>query len=213
MSSQHDTIRLREELSQTIASHIVDGGLDWAAARARALEDFSKRTRLPANALPTSEQIETAVRAHFALFDAQGHARVLLAKRRLAVRVLGILGEFDAYLTGAVLNGAATRDSPVCIEVFTDDIKAVLAALMDAGLDIEALDPRTSAFGRAIESVGFIMPWDGGFEAVRIDVLEPQQRFANPARRRCDAYQSEWEALGRISAENLQKIIEHSLSS
>lgn len=138
---------------------------------------------------------------------------MLMSKRRLALHVLELLQEFDAFLTGAVLNGAATEDSPVCIEVFTDDVKAVLAALMDAGLSIEALDPRASAFSRAEESAGFIVPWEGALLAVRIDILAPQWMHGNPTRRKADAYQQPWEASGRIRFEKLQNVLENYLTS
>lgn len=209
----NESERMREELAQKIASYIVDHGLDWTAARARTIEDISGRRSLPANAMPSSEQIETAVRAHFALFEPEEHKRSLRRKRDLAVHVLELFDGFEAYLAGAVLNGAATEDSPICIEVFTDDIKAVLTVLMDAGLDVEALDPNASAFSRAVESVGFITPWEKTLQAVRIDILEPQQLHCNPARREPDVYQAPWEASGRISIENLQKAIENCSTS
>lgn len=205
----NESERLREELAQKIAGYIVDHGLDWTSARARAAEDFGDRHILRSNVMPSSEQIETAVRAHFDLFAPEAHRRTLHLKRTLALHILKLLKGFSAYLTGAVLNGAATEDSPVCIEVFTDDIKAILSVLMDEGFDIEALDPASSAFARATESVGFIIAWQQIPQIVRIDILEPQQRFHNPARRNHDIYQAEWEASGRISIENLQKVIEN----
>lgn len=122
------------------------------------------------------------MRAHYALFAPEAHAQTLLTKRKLALAVLEHLQGFDAYLTGAVLNGATTEDSPICLEVFTDDVKSLLAVLMDEGFDLEALDPQASAFGRADESIGFVLPWQGNMEAVRIDVLAPQLVRSNPAR-------------------------------
>lgn len=200
--------RLREELAQKIAAYIVDSGLSWPAARERAAADFGLGRRAGANALPSSDEIETAVRAHYALFAPEEHAETLASKRRLALHVLDLLKLFDAYLVGAVLNGAATEDSPVCIEVFTDDVKAVLAVLMDAQLDVEALDPLSSAFSRAVESSGFVIPWENTWQAIRIDVLAPHSSRSNPARREPDAYQASWEAQGRISAENLRKVLQ-----
>lgn len=162
---------------------------------------------------PASDEIETAVRAHYALFAPEAHAQTLLTKRKLALAVLEHLQGFDAYLTGAVLNGAATEDSPICLEVFTDDVKSLLAVLMDEGFDLEALDPQASAFGRADESIGFVLPWQGNMEAVRIDVLAPQLARSNPARGKKDDYQTEWEAEGRISSENLRKFLENRANS
>lgn len=156
--------RTRVELAQRIAAYIVDSGLSWPAARARAVEECGGPRSLPGNSLPASDEIETAVRAHYALFAPEAHAQTLLTKRKLALAVLEHLQGFDAYLTGAVLNGAATEDSPICLEVFTDDVKSLLAVLMDEGFDLEALDPQASAFGRADESIGFVLPWQGNME-------------------------------------------------
>ena len=207
------TVEEEVELAQRIAAYIVDSGLSWPAARARAVEECGGPRSLPGNSLPASDEIETAVRAHYALFAPEAHAQTLLTKRKLALAVLEHLQGFDAYLTGAVLNGAATEDSPICLEVFTDDVKSLLAVLMDEGFDLEALDPQASAFGRADESIGFVLPWQGNMEAVRIDVLAPQLARSNPARGKKDDYQTEWEAEGRISSENLRKFLENRANS
>lgn len=50
-------------------------------------------------------------------------------------------------------------------------------------------------------------------EAVRIDVLAPQLARSNPARGKKDDYQTEWEAEGRISSENLRKFLENRANS
>lgn len=149
----NEASRTRVELAQRIAAHIVDSGMSWSAARSRAIEECGGPRSLPGNALPASDEIETAVRAHFALFDPEGHAQTLFCKRKLALSVLESLRGFEAYLTGSVLNGAATEDSPICLEVFTDDVKSLLAVLMDEGYELEALDPQASAFARANESM------------------------------------------------------------
>lgn len=207
-----ETERLREELAQLAASYIVERGLDRQAARTHALEDLTGSRRAPAALVPSGEEIETAVRAHFALFDPEGHARMLERKRRLALEVLRLFEGLEAYLTGAVLNGSATEDSPVVIEVCTDDVKAVLSCLMDAGLDLEALDPRAAPAGTE-ESVGFLAVRDGVTESVRVDICAQARRPGGRPRRRPDACQQPWEAAGRIGAENLQKALEKSLTS
>lgn len=209
----NEASRTRVELAQRIAAHIVDSGMSWSAARSRAIEGCGGPRSLPGNALPASDEIETAVRAHFALFDPEGHAQTLFCKRKLALSVLESLRGFEAYLTGSVLNGAATEDSPICLEVFTDDVKSLLAVLMDEGYELEALDPQASAFARANESMGFVIPWQGAMEAIRIDVLEPHLSRSNPARGEKDEYQADWEAEGRISAENLQKVLQNRANS
>ena len=80
--------RTRVELAQRIAAYIVDSGLSWPAARARAVEECGGPRSLPGNSLPASDEIETAVRAHYALFAPEAHAQTLLTKRKLALAVL-----------------------------------------------------------------------------------------------------------------------------
>ena len=201
--------RTRVELAQRIAAYIVDSGLSWPAARARAVEECGGPRSLPGNSLPASDEIETAVRAHYALFAPEAHAQTLLTKRKLALAVLEHLQGFDAYLTGAVLNGAATEDSPICLEVFTDDVKAFEAALIDHGIDFEPVESPHSAMPDPLESLGALIYKRGSptAEAVRFDLRPCSDRNRNPFRRKPDAYQQPWEAQGRISAQQLRQVL------
>ena len=83
---------------------------------------------------------------------------------------------------------------------------------MDAGFDTEALDPADAPFGRAEESVGFVLFWQGAFESVRVDVVPPPLARSNRAKGEPDASQQNWEACGRIGAENLRKNLEKALT-
>ena len=209
-----DAQRLRIETAQRIAADIAENFSDWASARARALDELKSELGLiPAGAVPSSSEIESAVRAHYDLFSHAEHAELLKEKRLFALSLLQAFENVDIFLTGAVLNGCAHADSIIVLDVFTDDVKSLLAVLMDEGFDLEALDPQASAFGRADESIGFVLPWQGNMEAVRIDVLAPQLARSNPARGKKDDYQTEWEAEGRISSENLRKFLENRANS
>ena len=70
-----------------------------------------------------------------------------------------------------------------------------------------AVDPK----GRKL-AVGFVLFWQGAFESVRVDVVPPPLARSNRAKGEPDAYQQNWEACGRIGAENLRKNLEKALT-
>ncbi len=203
----HESEKLREALAQAVASRIVEDGRSWAAAKNGVLEEARREYgSLPSGTVPTSAQVETAVRAHYALFSPEEHAETLARKRRLALEVLGLFNGIDCYLTGAVLNGAAGTESPVMIEVVHDDIKEVLVRLLDAGLETEALDTAASTLN-PVESVGFVTVFENKPEAVRIDITDARMRKTAGGTKKPDIYQKDWEARPRISAQLLRAAI------
>lgn len=204
--SQH--ARLRTELAQRIAAEIAESDSDWARARELVLGQAREQLgKLPAGAVPTSSEIESAVRAHFALYDPERHAEVLAAKRRLALETMHFFSDFRVYLTGAVLNGAANNESNICLEIFCDDVKAVETALLDAGIEFEPVNFAGGAMGDPLESLGFLVrvPEQNTFEGIRLDIHPAHAESRNPYHRKPDAHQHEWEACGRISHEMLKK--------
>ena len=206
--SDRYTEQMRLELAQQIAAQIADSRADWVRAKSAVLERAqSTLGRSAAGAMPSNAQIESAVRAHFALFDPEEHKRVLQRKRTLALELLEALDPFEVFLAGAVLNGAAHEDSVIVLEAFCDDPKALEAALMDAGLAFEAVDAPQSNMPDPMESLGLLVPVRGGCEAVRIDVYETRDRSRNPSRSTPDANQTDAEAAGRVDRRTLAELL------
>ena len=162
---------------------------------------------MPAGAVPASAEIESAVRAHFALFDPERHAAVLAAKRGLALKAMRFFEGFRVYLTGAVLNGAANNESNICLEIFCDDVKAVETALLNAGIDFEPVDFAGGAMSEPLESLGFLarVPGQSTLEGIRVDIHPEHAESRNPYRRKPDAHQLDWEVCGRIDPASLEK--------
>lgn len=205
-----DAQRLRIETAQRIAADIAENFSDWASARARALDELKSELGLiPAGAVPTSSEIESAVRAHYDLFSHAEHAELLKEKRLFALSLLQAFENVDIYLTGAVLNGCAHADSIIVLDVFTDDVKAFEAALIDHGIDFEPVESPHSAMPDPLESLGALIYKRGSptAEAVRFDLRPCSDRNRNPFRRKPDAYQQPWEAQGRISAQQLRQVL------
>lgn len=205
-----DAQRLRIETAQRIAADIAENFSDWASARARALDELKSELGLiPVGAVPSSSEIESAVRAHYDLFSHAEHAELLKEKRLFALSLLQAFENVDIFLTGAVLNGCAHADSIIVLDVFTDDVKAFEAALIDHGIDFEPVESPHSAMPDPLESLGALIYKRGSptAEAVRFDLRPCSDRNRNPFRRKPDAYQQPWEAQGRISAQQLRQVL------
>ena len=140
---------LETELLQTAARLVVEEGLEYGAAKHRAV----KQLKLPARtALPDNESLEAAVREYIALFCADTQPGELLALRRLALVWMERLEAFRPHLTGAVWHGTATRLSDIYLQLFCDDCKSAEIALIDHHVDYE---PRTVTgfHGESVEAL------------------------------------------------------------
>lgn len=125
-----DTIRndLSAELAQAAACLVVEEGMEYAAAKRRAVKQLgmSARTSLPDNAA-----IDAAVREYITLFCADTQPAELAALQSIALTWMERLTAFRPHLGGAVWHGTATRHSDVYLQLFCDDPKAPEWALLD----------------------------------------------------------------------------------
>ncbi|WP_374567953.1 hypothetical protein [Ideonella sp.] len=128
---------LTAELCARAARLVVEDGMDYAAAKRRALRDIGPQAGRGAT-LPPNEQLEDAVREHIALFHADTQPAELQALRQLALRWMERLAEFRPYVGGAVWRGTATRLSPVLIDLYCDDIKAAEIGFLNLGITFDS---------------------------------------------------------------------------
>ncbi|WP_439519683.1 hypothetical protein [Hydrogenophaga sp.] len=120
------------EIAAVAARFVVDEGLEYAAAKRRAV----KQLGLPARtALPDNAALDAAVREDIAVFCADTQPAELLALREVALVWMDRLQAFRPHLGGAVWHGTATRHSDIYIQLFCDDPKAPEWALMDHRVD------------------------------------------------------------------------------
>ncbi|WP_439586193.1 hypothetical protein [Hydrogenophaga sp.] len=116
------------EIAAVAARFVVDEGLEYAAAKRRAV----KQLGLPARtALPDNATLDAAVREDIAVFCADTQPGELRALREVALVWMDRLQAFRPHLGGAVWHGTATRHSDVYIQLFCDDSKAPEWALLD----------------------------------------------------------------------------------
>lgn len=116
------------EIAAVAARFVVDEGLEYAAAKRRAV----KQMGLPARtALPDNATLDAAVREDIAVFCADTQPVELRALRERALVWMDRLEAFRPHLGGAVWQGTATRHSDIYIQLFCDDPKAPEWALLD----------------------------------------------------------------------------------
>lgn len=122
------------EIAAVAARMVVDDGLEWGAAKRRAVQQLGlgPRARLPGN-----DELEDAVREHIAIFCADTQPRELAALRRLALTWMERLEIFRPHLAGAVWYGTATRRSDIYLQLFCDDPKSAEILLIDRGVRYE----------------------------------------------------------------------------
>ena len=127
---------LTEEIAATAARLVVDEGMEYAAAKKRALRDLGLQRSRQAE-LPSNEQLEDEIRIHIALFCADTQPSELRALREAALVWMERLAGFRPHLSGAVWRGTATKLSAVHIDLYCDDTKAAQIAIINSGVDFD----------------------------------------------------------------------------
>lgn len=122
------------EIAQTAARMVVEEGLEWGAAKHRAVRQLGLPAR---SALPDNEQLEDAVREYIALFCADTQPQELLALRELALVWMERMAQFRPYIAGAVWRGTATRQTDIYLQLFCDDPKSAEIALINNHVNYE----------------------------------------------------------------------------
>lgn len=162
---------MQQELSQEIAAAaarlVVEEGLDYGAAKRRAVKELGAPARA---ALPDNDAVQEQVRAYLALFRADTQPAELLALRELALAWMQRLAEFRPHLTGAVWNGTATRLSDVHLQLFCDDPKSAEIALINQGVAFEARQVRGFR-GEMVDALSFSVFCSGLGEHVGVHLM------------------------------------------
>ena len=116
------------EIAATAARLVVEEGLEYGAAKRRAVKQLGLASR---SALPANEAVEAEVIDYITLFCADTQPVELRALRQLALTWMRRMAAFRPYLSGAVWRGTATRLSDIYIQLFCDDSKSAEIALVD----------------------------------------------------------------------------------
>jgi hypothetical protein len=133
--NMHDSIiagNIASEISMAAARLVVEEGLDYGAAKLRAIKQLGLPVRTQ---LPSHDEVEAQVRDYIALFCADTQPEELEALRQLALVWMQRMTDFRPYLGGSVWHGTATKLSDIYIALFCDDSKSAEIALIDHRAD------------------------------------------------------------------------------
>ncbi len=128
---------LKDEVAAVAARMVVEEGLEYGAAKRRALKQMGLPMR---TALPDNAQLDLAVEDYISIFCADTQPGELHALRLLAVEWMERLERFRPHIAGAVWHGTATRRSDIYLQLFCDDSKSAEIGLIDMQVRYE---PRT----------------------------------------------------------------------
>ena len=156
-----------QEIAAAAARLVVEEGLDYGAAKRRAVKELGAPARA---ALPDNDAVQEQVRAYLALFRADTQPAELLALRELALAWMQRLAEFRPHLTGAVWNGTATRLSDVHLQLLCDDPKSAEIALINQGVAFEARQVRGFR-GEMVDALSFSVFCSGLGEHVGVHLM------------------------------------------
>lgn len=125
---------LMQELAACAARMVVEDGLEYGAAKRRAVKTLGLPQR---TALPPNDWVEAQIHEYIALFCADTQPQELAALRSHAMQWMVRLAMFRPHLSGAVWRGTATRLSDIYLQLFCDDPKSTEIALINMNLSYD----------------------------------------------------------------------------
>ena len=140
---QHAETKTRERrarLAHEAARLIAESGIrDFHQAKRKAAQRLGIHDDA---SLPRNREIEEALREYQRLFQSDSQSGELRRRREAALRALAFFAPFDARLVGPVLDGTADGNSPVHLQLYTDDAEAVPRFLDDHRIPAETRSRR-----------------------------------------------------------------------
>jgi len=121
--------QMRGRIAHLAARMIAEDGIsDYGLAKRKA----ARQAGAPdSRNLPTNLEIEDALRAYQALYQADEHPERLQRLRLLALEMMRLLEPFNPHLTGPVLSGSAGRHAEIHLHLYTDDVKELEVFLLN----------------------------------------------------------------------------------
>lgn len=130
----------RRSIASLAARMMAEDGIgDYGFAKRKAARQLGIGD---SEALPGNEEIEAELRLYQSLFQEDEQGKRLRELRQTALEVMELLADFHPYLTGAVLDGTASRYAGVEIDLYADSAKDVEISLLSRGIDYESSEPR-----------------------------------------------------------------------
>ena len=188
----------RERISQLAARMIAQDGIqDYAFAKRKAARQLGV-TEI--NNLPGNKEIEQAVRDYQNLYQKEEHQVQLQLLRKLAYSYMQQFEKFNPYLVGPILNGTATWNSLINLQLVTDNAKDVEMFLLNRQIPYKPGIKRIQVGNEQREVPVYALHEEE--VAIELAVVSPSDLHAMPKKT------SEGEVLERVKLGQLVLLIE-----
>ncbi|HSW14914.1 MAG TPA: hypothetical protein VLI06_18860 [Solimonas sp.] len=107
---------------------------DYRLAKQKAAERLGLP---PRSALPDNAQVQQAVIEYQRLFGGEAYRQHLQGMRRIALRVMRQLADFQPRLVGGAVSGAVTEANHIQLHAFADKPEALDIYLLDRRIDFD----------------------------------------------------------------------------
>ena len=175
MNRKNTRQSVRARIAAAAARIMAEDGIDdFALAKRKAARQLGAGD---AQALPANDEIDEALRAYRALYQADEHAGRIAELRRVALDAMRALERFTPYLTGPVLKGSAGPYAEIDLQLFPDSAKDVEIFLLDRNIPYTTQEGRRYAGDRAHAVSVLSLDWQGA--PLRLSVFDARdERFA-----------------------------------
>jgi hypothetical protein len=203
---------LKTAIAAAAARWIAEEGCDYATAKRRAARDVLGDAAGAYGAMPDNPMVESELRRYLRLFAADSQPAQLAALRRLALRWMRRLEQFNPHLVGAVLNGTATEHSGIHLNLYADSAKDVEIFLLNQSLSFDVRDAGPNA-ETTQEVLQFLVPAPPNSRlecdvSLTLNVMDPIALRVAPAGRPKDPDLHPVERSGRASVTMLERLLE-----
>jgi hypothetical protein len=202
---------LKTAIAAAAARWIAEEGCDYATAKRRAARDVLGDGAAVYGAMPDNPLVESELRRYLRLFAADSQPAQLAALRRLALRWMRRLAQFNPHLVGAVLNGTATGHSGINLNLYADSAKDVEIFLLNESMSFDVRDPGPNA--ETTQEVLHLLvsaPPNSRIEgdvSVTLSVMDPVALRVAPAGRAKDPDLHPVERSGRASVAMVERLL------
>jgi len=161
---------MRERIAAAAARIMAEDGIDsFALAKRKAARQLGAPDT---EALPRNEEVEEALHAYRALYQADEHPQRVAELRRIALEAMQALEQFSPYLTGPVLKGTAGPYAEIELQLFPESPKDVEIFLLDRGVSFATAEGRRFSGDRAHAVSVLSLVWED--PPLKLQVFDPR---------------------------------------
>lgn len=142
----------RQHVAQVAAKLIIKQGVnDFDLAKKKAVKSLGLSS-VQQHILPTHAEIEAEVVNYQRLFNCPKRENYVTVLRQKAVHGMKLLKDFQPQLTGMVLQGTATLNSPISLHVYADTSEEVMIHLINHNIPYDITEQRVTLLSKQVKT-------------------------------------------------------------